>query len=319
MTHGTDAGMTLPRRTFLASALGAAVMPRVRWPRVQGDPDEAEIARVRAKAKDAGLGAFGVSRNDQYLAIGDAPEKFRKLSLEYLLGLARDYFKHFKEKGFDVKPGASRMTLVILSDRRSCCAYLNEPLDEDVRGTYDLKTNDLIFFDNRADGPNPFAAKDNTLVLFHEATHQLAFNTGLMRREGDIPRAIAEGMAEYAEVRGLGGKPGIGARNEPRLRSFRPPQPREALNLPSIGSMITNDGRLLDPETRQLGYSEAWLLVHYLMKTDELLPKFRAYLKAIRDRDDAGHRPEDWEAHFGDPKAMDRGLASYLKKLLKMK
>ena len=37
-----------------------------------------------------------------------------------------------------------------------------------------------------------------------------------------------------------------------------------------------------DDKTAQLSYAESWLMVHYLMKSQQQLPKFRAYLAGLR-------------------------------------
>ena len=130
-----------------------------------------------------GLGEFGVSRND--VVPGHRRTRgasFRTTALRLLNGLARDYLTHFKSRGFAVEEPKGRMTLVVLADRREFAAYLETDPDGLVGGTYDPAANDLMFFDNRAEGGGLEAEKNNTLVLFHEATHQLTFNTGLLTR-----------------------------------------------------------------------------------------------------------------------------------------
>ena len=52
------------------------------------------------------------------------------------------------------------------------------------------------------------------------------------------------------------------------------------------------------------------------MKTARMVPKFQAYLAAIKDRTEPSHRLEDWTRHIGDPEATDRDLARYLKSLM---
>jgi hypothetical protein len=153
-------------------------------------------------------------------------------------------------------------------------------------------------------------------VLFHEATHQLTFNTGLLNRRGDVPLAIAEGLGTYGEVRSPNGKAKIGDVNRDRLRGLmtRGATPAKSPMAP-MESLIADDDRMEAPETQQIAYSECWLLVHYLMKTPSRLPGFRAYLKAIWGRKDASRRMDDWKRHLGDPAALDRDLAAYLRKL----
>ncbi len=308
-TSPTDFAMS--RRAILAGTLGALVAPGASFG--QG-ADVAEIARVQEIAQKAGLGKFGENKNDQYLALGDAPESFRKRALEILDGLARDYLKYFTAKGFAVKKPVGRMTIIVMADRKAFSTYLGEDVPGLVGGIYDPDANDLLLFDNRAVAGNPQAQKDNTLVLTHEATHQLTFSTGLLRRGGDVPKVIAEGLANYVEVRSPNGvDTPIGDVNLRRLAAFA--GPGRAVVAP-IDVLIRDDARIQAPATQQLAYSEAWLLVHFLMKTAKMLPKFQAYLKTIAKRDDPNLRVADWTAHFGNSKVTDRDLAAYLQREL---
>jgi Protein of unknown function (DUF1570) len=336
MTTTSSSDKRVNRRVAIASALGAMVAPRFAFGR---NGDDAEIARVRAVAKKAGLGAFDECKNDEYLALGDAPKKFQQRALEILVNLSNDYLKHFTAKGFAVKKPNGRMTVVMLANRESFVAYLGEDVPGLVGGTYNPDLNDLMIFDNRAAAANLEAQKDNTLVLTHEAVHQLTFNTGLLRRGGDAPKAIVEGIANYAELRSPNGvSPKIGDLNHRRLIALQRPMaggqplgraggsmerggdPQRPIaggpaGLASVEQLIRDDKRIDDPAVAQIAYSEAWLLVHYLMKTPQMLPKFRAYLTAIAPRNDAKNRMNDWTQHLGDPAATDRALVPYLAKL----
>jgi hypothetical protein len=60
-----------------------------------------------------------------------------------------------------------------------------------------------------------------------------------------------------------------------------------------------------------LAYAQSWLLVHFLVKDPEHLPKFREYLKLLQSRTKADHRLDDAQAHFGDLDVLDRELRRY--------
>ena len=305
---------TMTRRAAIASALGLCVVPSLAR---ASEDDEAEIASIRARGREAGLGDLSVEKNDDYLAIGDSPEAFRKKALQLCLGLARDFLKHFGDKGFRVEKPRGRMSLVVLSGRAEFTAYLGEDLGPDVAGIYDPDTNRLLLFDNRSGAANPKAAKTNTMVLFHEATHQLTFSAGLLDKGSDVPLAIAEGLGTYGEVRSVDGRMKVGQVNHERLNPLVPRNaPRKFKpTLTSVSTLIGNDQYLESKETEQIAYSECWLLVHFLMNNKERLPQFRAYLKAIRTRQDASARLDDWAKAFGDPKKMDLELQAYAVKL----
>lgn len=302
------------RRSVLASAALAAMAPCLLIGRESSD--ERAIEEVQDRARKVGLAGFGVSRNDQYLAVGDAPEGFRERALEILQGLAKDYRKHFTEKGFPVEKPDGRLVLVALASRASFASFLGKDPGAVIGGFYDPGSNHLVFHDNRGSGGHPQAERANTLVLFHEATHQLTFNTGLLDRGGDVPLAIAEGLGTYGEVRSPNGKTRIGDVNRDRLRGLESRGATPArLAMPPMESLIADDSRVEAEDTQQIAYSECWLLVHYLMKTPARLPGIRAYLKAIWGRKDASRRMDDWKRHLGDPATLDRDLAAYLRKL----
>ena len=67
-------------------------------------------------------------------------------------------------------------------------------------------------------------AEQSVATIIHEATHQIAFNSGLQTRFADVPLWVSEGMAVFFETPDLQSAKGwrtIGAVNTTRLdRSF---------------------------------------------------------------------------------------------------
>src|SRR5262249_21302903 len=137
----------------------------------------------------------------------------------------------------------------------------------------------------------------NTLSLAHEATHQLTFNTGLLRRRGDVPKCISEGLAMYAEIRSATRRIPMGKVNDERLRGLAYGQ-RQGNKWIPVEQLLADDGPI-DGEggsgQQQLAYAESWLLVHWLLQ-EPRMAGFREYLDAIRDRKEASHRVEDARA-----------------------
>jgi hypothetical protein len=290
-------GIGLNRRAWLAGLAAT-------WGTVArgGDdgPNQAAVDRdledVRARATKVGLIRLRVAKTEHYQGIGDAPDAFRKDALKLCAGLFDDYLKHFRGLGFDVKPPQDRLTVVILADAKRFAAFLGINLESAVGGVYDLDANRLVIFDNRATG-NARGARANTVSLFHEATHQLTFNTGLLSRDADVPLVISEGLGIYGETRRPSGQPGIGALNAERL-----PVLAEALQ--STGLMPVEqlflDKSFDNPMTVQLAYAQSWLLVYDLLHSKNRRPKFRAYLEEIRGRRDPSRRVDDARKHLGD-------------------
>jgi hypothetical protein len=311
---------TWTRRACLKATLLGAGALGLRVPASGADqPDEAK-AEVLARAEKAGLGAFRSSISEHYLGIGDAPDDFRAAALKRCEALATAYQKHFQEKKFPVSFPARRLTVVTLKDRPTYARFLGEAPGEDVGGHYDLDTNQLVMFDFRpGKGEDKGAAvapeRLNTITLVHEATHQLTFNTGLLDRQADVPLALSEGLAMYAELWRPGPRSVLGATNVPRLQVFITRTEPPVAWIPV--EMLLTDDALFQGVNEQVAYAEGWVLVHYLLKTPAMLPKFRAYLDAIRLRRDPLQRLADARAHLGDLDRLDGELRKHASGLIR--
>jgi hypothetical protein len=327
------------RRTWLAGALAGWLVGRRAWgdePPGPADDERRDEEMAREAARKAGLKGVGSTRSANYLAVGDAPEGFRALTLRDCEALARDFLEHYKAQGFEVERPGRRMTVVTLADDRSFAAYMGNPrlrltakmIDPDpaIHGLYNHKANALVVFDHRALGPQLGArgGYENLRVVAHEGTHQLCFNTGLLDRHGDAPKAIVEGLAVYGEVWPTTG-PGRSASapgqlNRMRLSDLAGGQ-RRGLAWITVEQLLTDDRpmTMTKAATRQglLAYAESWLLVDLLMKDRARLPGFRAYLKAVRARRDPSTRLDDARTHLGDLSRLNRDLRAYSVRLLR--
>jgi hypothetical protein len=271
---------------------------------------------VRDRAREVGLGPLRTGHTAHYLGVGNAPDAFRSTALDLCEELAEDYFQHFAKKQFAVVRPEGRLVVVLLADPEDFARFLDLEAGGAVRGIYDLDTNRLVVCDNR-DDRNPRAERANSVALFHEATHQLTFNSGLLNREGDVPLGISEGLAMYGEVRRPKGKTRIGARNAERLVELAKLSNAGGKLFP-LGDLLGKDDLINDASTAQGALAQSWLLVHYLLQAKPALTTaFRAYLDAIRSRTTAEHRLEDAGEHLGDLGALDRELARYANRMLR--
>jgi Protein of unknown function (DUF1570) len=271
---------------------------------------ELERAQVRVKA---------VTRRpllklytEQYQAVGDATEAFMKLTLNDCEGLAREYLAYYQEHGFDVKRPPRRLTLVVFLDERPYLEFARrfaQGVSVYTWGFYSKTENWLVLFDFRnVPQIEKGAGHKNVTTLFHEGTHQLTFNSGLLNRQGDAPRAVVEGLALYGEIGALHGRAVPGQINGTRLKDLAYIQRREKWI--SATDLLTDDAAAFGTTLDQtlLAYAEGWLLVYYVMKTPVRLPQFQAYLKTISRRTDKNHRYDDAEKHFGDLDRLDQDL-----------
>jgi hypothetical protein len=277
-------------------------------------PEQAKQERDRAEARIKSITRRPLLHleSEQYQALGDATETFMKMTLDDCESLAREYLAYYQGHGFDVKRPPRRLTLVIFLDERPYLEFARRfarGVSVYTWGFYSKLENWLVLFDFRnVPLVEKGAGHKNVTTLAHEGTHQLAFNTGLMNRQGDTPRALIEGLALYGETRSLHGPVAPGQINGTRLDDLAHIQRREKW-IPAT-DLLTDDaaafGNTLDRTL--LAYAEGWLLIYYLMQTPVRLPQFQAYLKTIAKRTDKNHRYDDAEKHFGDLERLDQDL-----------
>ena len=327
---GVTGDWLVARRSLLTGALAAWVAASCR----AGEPDQSQIEEdqerqaVEAIAAKAGLASVGTTRSQHYLGIGDASDSFRSLTLRDCEAVVADYLDFYRSQGFKVAMPAGRLTVVILADQRSLAAFNGDgrlqksPADTNqelvIPGRYDSRTNRLVVRDMHAVAARRTGLA-NLHIIAHEATHQLTFNTGLLSRRGDVPHSIAEGLAQYGEIRKTTGRSAPGQRHLKNLnvlaasrRMYTPWYP--------VAQLLADDRPfLLGPFARlqNLAYAQAWLLIDYLMKDRSRLEGFRAYLEAIRARMDPEYRLDDAEKHLGDLDRLNQDLLTYFVRLNK--
>ncbi len=269
-----------------------------------GDEVDPELTRARSRLKDVTNRPIRVVRSAHFQAIGDASESFMKLTLGDCELIALDYMDHYRAKGFDVKLPDRPLTVVTLFDERPF-QKLNPGVPPGTIGLYSIRDNLLFVYDFRNVPMASRAGHANIDVLSHESNHLLSFNTGLLNPQGDVPRAIVEGIGMYAEGRPLHGRGQLGRLNLFRLDSVAHLQ--RGRKWVDVQDLLVDD-RAAFGSNFALSYAESWLLVYHLMTSATRLPQFRAYLKAIRGRLDKNRRFDDAETHFGNLDRLDDEL-----------
>jgi hypothetical protein len=297
---------------------------------------EQDLKRAVVLIKQVTDRPIRTERSDRFQAAGDASETFMKITLGDCEEIARDYLDHFKAKGFDIHSPDRRLTLIVFVDERPFRRFV-KGVPASALGIYKRTDNWLVVFDFRnvpslTPAPHPAPPflrsappslrsrpleplrsgrpgyQANMSTVAHEATHLLAYNTGLLNRKGDVPRAITEGIATYSEARRLHGPTEPGQINSARLDDLAHFQ--RMSDWISVATLLADEKKAFGPTEDRvlLAYAESWLLVYYLMTTPARLPQFRAYLKAISTRDDATHRLLDAESNFGSLELLDRDV-----------
>jgi hypothetical protein len=272
----------------------------------QADLPARELAQAEARVEAVTSRPLLTARSALFQAIGDASESFIKTTLSDCEFIALDFLDHYRAKGFDVKRPAHRLTLVVFFDERPFIKFV-PGVPEFVSGFYKRTENWLVLFDFRnVPVRERRAGYTNMMTLAHETTHLLSYNTGLLNRQGDAPRAIVEGLAMYGETRRLHGRSEPGQIDSMRLDDLAHVQRRT--NWKSVAELLADERAAFGPTLDHtiLAYAQSWLLVYYLMTSPSRLPQFRAYVKAIYPRTDDRHRIEDAEKYLGNLDQLDR-------------
>jgi hypothetical protein len=266
--------------------------------------ETALVEALRARAREAGLKDAGESMTAHFLGVGNAPAAFRLKALKLCEALAETVLNHFKARGFPLALSRERMAVVVLADRRSYAAWKGSAVGDTEGGHYEVNENRLVMFDFEDDGPDVGNARRlNTFTLVHEAVHQLTYNTGLLDRRGDVPKAISEGFATYGELWRLQ-NPKIGQENKYRLDVVLNPQ--NGVTWIPIDTLLTEDTLFDQEATEQQAYAQAWLLLYELIQKR---PKaLETYLKTIRHRRDPTQRTDDASRAFGSLSRLDSAL-----------
>jgi len=227
---------------------------------------------------------------------------------------------YWSNAGLEIRRPGQPLVVVIFAKRGDYEAFAARDLGaaaDRIVGYYNLLSNRVTTFDLtgndavvRPAGRPPGRAGVEILAspeaaglvstLVHEATHQMAFNTGMHRRLAPVPVWVSEGIAtcfETPDLRNARGWRGIGGVNRPRLEHFlkthRPGGLRE---------IVTDDATFRAAQTGLDAYARAWALTHFLMTTER--DAFATYLGTIAAKppcgaDSAEQRLEDFEAAFG--------------------
>jgi hypothetical protein len=279
--------------------------------------------------------------------------------LELLEMVYESYFMKFALDGVLLEPPQERMKVVLFGEERDYLRYSTQldPKLRSALGFWSPTDNVAVFFDQgttermkvlekrsrelqqekmRARG-TPLSKdtahlantvellvkltreEDDIEVVSHEATHQLAGNTGLMPRGKIALRWAHEGFATYFETSSDAGWGGIGAVNEGRLKSYY--RVSSDPNRAPIELLISDLLFDVAQDTRQVAdaYGQAWALTHFLMER-HFQQTVKYYQKISQIESESGSIPRRdlvkyFEEIFGDLKALQVEWHEYMRSL----
>ncbi len=275
---------------------------------------------------------FEVAGAGRYLVCarpGEAPRYARLFD-----DLYRAFRVYFAARGFQVTEPEFPLVAIVFPDQAGFARYAQRdhiPAIAGLQGYYHPQSNRVTLFEsgNRplADG-TPHVSDESAwwgsiqgggqATMVHEATHQVAFNTGLHARIGQNPKWVVEGLATVFEAPGIrqpdAGRNIVNRINPDRFAWFIDYAQRRR-KAKSLAGFIADD----QPFVRAAldAYSEAWALSFFLIETRS--SQYSRYLKVISRRDPLKHygpeeRTADFQQAFGsDLVQLDADLLRFLR------
>ncbi|MFK7776970.1 MAG: DUF1570 domain-containing protein [Gimesia sp.] len=241
--------------------------------------------------------------------------------------LYQSFSHYFSLRGYQIRSPEFLMVTIIFPDRVQFYDYCKKDrvrVSRGLLGYYHPYTNRTALFDQRTatkaaeieqeqpinehtysrlstGGKNLAEALRDTMI--HEATHQVAFNTGLHSRVGENPRWVVEGLATTFESDNLRAHTGgrgkaITRINYNRLLWFAN-YSQQRRKKDSLRSFIRDDRLFISSPFD--AYAEAWALTFFLVETQP--SRYARYLKKISQRDplkeySAESREQDFKDAF---------------------
>jgi len=281
---------------------------------------------------------FEIVKTRHYVITTAAGPQYAQWCGDLFERLLDAFLAHWKAVGLDVSEPAGRLPAIVFADEHEFKAYAAADagsFGEESKGYYSIRTNRIVLYDltagkgkKRATSAAEIkrrtaAAAFNVATIVHEATHQIAFNSGLHVRFADNPLWLTEGMAMYFETSDLDalheGKT-IGQINRPRCDRFLA-FARGRRRRDSLTTLISRTDRFTDSHKAADAYAEAWALTYFL---NERHPQeYVAYLKRLAKKppliwDEPSARLSDFKSAFGEKlPALDAEFIRYMKSLPK--
>ena len=301
--------------------------------------DKDEMAKRTLAALPKGFNAY---HTEHYTICYNGSQAYAQWCGALFERLFMAFRNAWSRQGFEMTKPEVRLVAVVFADKASFVRYSERTLGDaadSIFGYYEPETtNRIIMYDltdpgvagparpNRV-GPSAriaqFLANPNApgavSTIVHEATHQIAFNSGLHQRLSDCPKWFSEGIAMYCEtpdLRGKKGWAGIGAVNRTRLDEFRQfLQQRRPVK--SLKPLIENDDRLIDTKQVIDAYAESWALTYFLIHKHS--KEYIAYLKDLSRKqplvvDGKEKRLAEFEKRFGPIDTLETEFVNYMER-----
>ncbi len=215
--------------------------------------------------------------------------------------LYRGFFSYWKNRGLTLREPEQRLVALVFDGREAFAKYSEPALGDaatSMIGYYNMRSNRVTMYDlTGIDGARANrrgvssaahinqilsqpAAERTVATIVHEATHQLAYNSGLQTRYADNPTWVSEGIAVYFETPDLGSSKGwrrIGVVHPLHVRQYQ--RSLRTRTDDPLMTLLTDDARFRDPKSSSEAYADAWALNYYLLRARR--QDYVSYLKGL--------------------------------------
>jgi Protein of unknown function (DUF1570) len=325
-----DGGLLLEARDGVLWSVTPQQLKRNEKATTEFTPFTARETAARLKA-EFGEG-FAVITSRHYVLCSNTGKYYSQWCRALFERLLTAFYKHWDSSKLNLKPPAAPLVVIVFADRKQYARYATNdagPSMAETIGYFSARTNRVALFDLTA-SPGARPARSlaevrrkvvkvpfNVATVVHEATHQIAFNSGLQTRYADNPLWLSEGLAMYFETPDLRNPKGW--RTVGRVNPFRLRQLRDYLKSRrkpgSLATLTTTDNRLTDGKSLPDAYAEAWALTYFLIKTHR--KEFEKYLAVISRKGPlvfgtAADRKKEFEQAFGETGKLEAEFLRYL-------
>ena len=274
-------------------------------------------ADLRAALRREFGNGFEVTSSTHYLVVH--PSGSRTAWAEWFEDLYRRFVRYFSVRGFSLAEPPFPLIAIVCRDQAEFARYASRhgPPPAGILGFYSIASNRIVLYEASQEGGGQAAEERSFATVVHEATHQMAFNTGIHSRAAEPPVWVAEGLATVFEGVVGGGANGTRQSRINRVRFGDFQKNRHTTPASMLAEMVAQDQVFrTSPAT---AYATAWALTFYLIETQP--SSYWQYLGRTAARPplepySAAQRTADFTALFGtDWNMLEARLKRFLDEL----